>query len=560
MPKSSPVSDRRHLKLPRPLIPMTRATTRKRINDANSVLIIGAGLSGLSAGLRLRAAGKDVTIVEAASGVGGRCRTEHLTSAHGDFFADTGATVLTMPQLAESAIASAGINPRDLVLDNGTRWGHTRLAPAYRGEFASGRHITLFSDPDSMHKELRRFATDKFQCRETAPDVTRLIDGYDTHRAWAESMFTLAYEHFLASDFDSLLDVVATPASASSMLRLLSAGAFGRLGHACAQQLQDPELERMFTFQALYVGTAPSKALAVYSVISHMDTSMGVYYPSFSIGDTAEFLAKAFTTAGGTLRLNSPVARLHTDSVSVTNVELASGEKIATDAVISTVDLPITAGWLGRQDALKKITYSPSAVVIQATIPTEVSEQWASQQHHTISFGEQWDQTFEELTAKNGAGKIMSDPSLLITRPACTVPERVETNNGVRYEPISILAPAPNLQSASIDWDVLQQHYVREILDVLEQRGYHGIADNIAIARVDTPTSYAREHQYGAGTPFAAAHTLLQTGPFRSKNYPAFGYNNLVVAGSSTTPGVGVPTAIISGALAARRITGGGVR
>ncbi|RAV33324.1 hypothetical protein CWC39_09125 [Corynebacterium heidelbergense] len=129
----------------------------------------------------------------------------------------------------------------------------------------------------------------------------------------------------------------------------------------------------------------------------------------------------------------------------------------------------------------------------------------------------------------------------------------------MRYEPISVLAPAPNLTKAPLDWDAITDPYTEEILGLLEQRGFAGLASDISIARVDTPATWLGMG-HGAGTPFALAHTFTQTGPFRPRNYPAYGIDNLVMAGSSTTPGVGVPTTILSGALAARRIGGGGVK
>lgn len=101
------------------------------------------------------------------------------------------------------------------------------------------------------------------------------------------------------------------------------------------------------------------------------------------------------------------------------------------------------------------------------------------------------------------------------------------------------------------------QAYVWELLGVLEQRGFQRIAESLAIGRVDTPADWAQQG-HGAGSPFALAHTVRQTGPFRPANYPVAGLNNVVLAGSSTTPGVGVPTTVLSGGLAARRILGGG--
>jgi phytoene desaturase len=74
------------------------------------------------------------------------------------------------------------------------------------------------------------------------------------------------------------------------------------------------------------------------------------------------------------------------------------------------------------------------------------------------------------------------------------------------------------------------------------------------VLHVVDPAGWARQGM-AAGTPFALAHTFGQTGPFRPAN-TVRGIDNVVLAGSSTVPGVGVPTALLSGRLAADRITG----
>ncbi|MDK8889959.1 phytoene desaturase family protein [Corynebacterium macclintockiae] len=573
---------RRHLSLPSPLVPMTRPTLRKRLpSNGERVVVIGAGLAGLSAALRLRSAGRDVTVIEAASEVGGRCRSEVLTSAHGDFVADTGATVLTMPGLVESAVASVGFDLRadsavqQLGLDR--PWAPRRLAPAYHAQFASGQHIEVFADRDAMVAEIRRFASAKGLDRAA---TDKLVAGYLTHRQWSQDVFSASFENFLAADFDGALDLLSTPAAASDLSHLGSLGAFGSLGKTAARHLPDPDLQRLFTFQALYAGVAPKDARAVYTVISHMDTTMGVFYPGFSMSEVPEVMAAALRAAGGRIITSDAVERVDFSEDLITGVHTRSGEHIACDAVVATPDLPVVGSLLtrsGRASSLvsrsfarrmwRKVAplrWSPSAVVIHGTIPTDVSGVWESQRHHTISFGEAWDDTFREITATRGRGSLMSDPSLLLTRPARTVPERAAGSDdvqpgGTAYEPLSILAPAPNLRSADIDWDNVTAPYVQELLGVLEQRGYTGIAEHFCAAKVETPATWHSDHSFGAGTPFALAHSFTQTGPFRPRNARAFGVDNLVLAGSSTTPGVGVPTVILSGALAARRITGGGV-
>lgn len=539
----------------RMVVPMTRPVTRDWVpGDIKHVVVIGAGLAGLSAACRLRAAGLDVTVVESESEVGGRCRTERLTSEHGEFFADTGATVLTMPGLVDSALYALGTSPEAV------GWAPQRLSPAYHASFSSGRHLDVFSDADTMAHEVSRFATEKYGKNH----ATQIVSGYRTHRSWIQRMFSAAFENFMAADFDSALDTLSTPSAANDMVDLVELGGFGSLGRRVQRNLHDDELARVFSFQALYAGVPPRKARAVYGLISHMDTSMGVYYPQFGMGDMPDALAKAFTQAGGTIHTNTPVKSIKAVYDRAVGVLLENGENIAADAIVATPDLPVVDQLIGtrRSTAGSNPVWSPSAVVVHGTVPVDVAQQWAdtgvAAQHHTISFGKKWDKTFKEITARRGKGKLMSDPSLLITRPAVSAPERRFTGaDGKLYEPISVLAPTPNLAAFPADWASMGQAYVRELLGVLEQRGFQRIAESLAIGRVDTPADWAQQG-HGAGSPFALAHTVGQTGPFRPANYPVAGLNNVVLAGSSTTPGVGVPTTVLSGGLAARRILGGG--
>jgi phytoene desaturase len=145
----------------------------------------------------------------------------------------------------------------------------------------------------------------------------------------------------------------------------------------------------------------------------------------------------------------------------------------------------------------------------------------------------------------------MSDPSLLVTHPSRTDATAAPPGAQTYY----VLAPAPNLATGPLDWGGdLAHRYSDELVRVLERRGYMGFGDAIVHRRTVTPIEWAADG-LTAGTPFSAAHTLRQTGPFRSSNlHPTL--TNVVFAGASTTPGVGVPMVLISGKLAARRVTG----
>jgi phytoene desaturase len=120
-----------------------------------------------------------------------------------------------------------------------------------------------------------------------------------------------------------------------------------------------------------------------------------------------------------------------------------------------------------------------------------------------------------------------------------------------------VLAPAPNTTVGSVDWDATGGDYTARMLEAVRRR-LPGVGADAEILHTVTPADWERQGM-AAGTPFALAHTFGQTGPFRPAN-TVRGIDNVALAGSSTVPGVGVPTAIISGRLAADRITGSSTR
>src|SRR6185312_3761156 len=116
-----------------------------------------------------------------------------------------------------------------------------------------------------------------------------------------------------------------------------------------------------------------------------------------------------------------------------------------------------------------------------------------------------------------------------------------------------VLAPTPHLD-ARLDWSIIGPRYRDELLETLERRGWTGFEAAIEVERITTPADW-RALGLERGAPFAASHSFRQTGPFRLPNLVP-GLDNVVLAGSGTVPGVGVPMVLISGSLAAERITG----
>ncbi len=485
------------------------------------VVVVGAGLSGLAAALHLRGAGLDVTVLEQADHPGGRVGYYEIPVAPGaaeTFRIDNGATVLTMPNLIDEALAAVGASRESTGLTI------RKLAPAYHARFADGSTIDVHTDPDAMVAEVTRACG--------ADEAARYLE----LRAWLQRVFEAEYDAFLDANFDSPLDMLRTP---RALAQLTAAGGFGRLGRKVGRILGDERLQRLFTFQALYAGVPPAQAMAVYGAIPYMDTCLGVYFPDGGMREVARALADAFVAAGGQLEYGTRVTRVDGRTVTTQNGEFTC------DATVVTADLGSLDGLLGTRYR-RRLRASPAAVVAHGTIARDVVANWPAPAHHTIDFGAAWAQTFREITRD----RLMSDPSLLVTRPAVSDATQLLGDR----EPLSVLAPCPNLASAPLDWPRLGPAYLAEVLGVLETRGYKGISQGFAVARVDTPATWQAQGML-AGTPFSAAHLFRQTGPFRRRNLPGTPAN-VVLAGCGTTPGVGIPPVLLSGKHAAQRILG----
>ncbi|ALE74094.1 MULTISPECIES: phytoene desaturase family protein [unclassified Pseudonocardia] len=492
------------------------------------VVVVGAGLAGLSAALHLLGAGRRVTIVEREDVPGGRAGRLDVADGHGTYRLDTGPTVLTMPELFESALAAVGETTAD-------RLDLVRLDPAYRAEFADGSAIAVHTDAAAMEHEIRETC---------GPDSAA---GYRRLRRWLTDLYRAEMDSFIGANMDSPFSLLGP-----DLARLAALGGFGRLGRRIGRFLPDERLRRIFSFQALYAGVAPQDALGAYGVIAYMDTVAGVWFPRGGMRAMGDGLAGAAADAGADIHYGRTVTGLVRSGDRVTAVRHAGADgsgttETACDAVVLTPELPAAYELLGGAPRRPLgLRWSPSAVVVHAGAPAP--RPGTAEHHHTISFGAAWEGTFREIIDD---GRLMSDPSLLVTRPGLTDPSLQPAGREV----LSVLAPCPNTDVApGLDWERVGPAYAEELFGVLADRGLLDPGTGPSWTRLWTPQDWARAGM-AAGTPFSASHTLPQTGPFRPRNLVP-GTANAVLAGCGTTPGVGIPPVLISGRLAAERITG----
>jgi phytoene desaturase len=483
------------------------------------VVIVGAGLAGLATALRLRGAGRDVTVVERGAGPGGRAGV--LTRS--GYVLDTGPSVLTGPEILADTFAAVGERLED-------RLTLLPLETTYRAQFADGSHLDVAADPDVFAAEVARL------CGPAEADaLRRYLDDLT-------ELYRLQLTTFIDRNLDSPFDLLRP-----ELVRLAARGGFRRLSRHVEGAFSDERLRRLFSFQALYAGVSPFRALAAYAVIAQLDIGAGVWHPAGGIGAVPRALAAAAADAGVVVRYGASVRTLDVSADRATAVVLDDGERLPADVVVVTADAPhrLVPGARGP----RRPVYSPSCVALHLGVRAGLP----GHQHHTISFGTAWREVFDELTR---TGRPMTDPSLLISMPSVT--DRSLAPDGGHV--LSVVAPTPNLDRRSggnpdLDWARLGPRYRDELLATLEARGWTGLTGAVEVEELTTPAGWAAQGM-AAGTPFALAHTFGQTGPFRPSTLPRHGPENVVLAGSSVQPGVGVPMVLLSGRLAAERITG----
>ena len=496
---------------PTRLIPGRMRTVK---GPTDHVVIVGAGLAGLSTALRLAGKGRKVTVIERESVPGGR---NGLLVKDGFHF-DTGPQVLTMPDLIADAFDCVGENMHDWL-------DLQKVEPLYRAHYHDGSKLDVHANPQRMAQEIEEVIG------------ANEAKGYLEYVDFVSKLYQYEMKDFIDKNIDSPLDLL-TP----NLAKLVALGGFRKLAPKAQQYLKDFRTERIYTFQAMYAGLSPYQALAIYGVIAFMDSIAGVFFPKGGMHAVPRALAGATAKHGVEFRYNTEITKVEKSGNRATAVITKNGERIAADVVVLNPDLPVAyENLLGKVPwSVKRLKYSPSAVVLSVGS----KKKYSGIAHHNIHFGNDWKGVFDDLIDRK---QFMQDPSLLVTNSTLSYPELAPKGKEIYY----ILFPTPNTDS-NIDWVKETPKYRDEMIRVLEERGYEGFSENIEVEQV-TGTLEWEQQGMKNGAPFACAHTFLQTGPFRPGNMWG---ENVVFAGSGTQPGVGVPMVLISGRLAAERILG----
>lgn len=486
------------------------------------IIVIGAGMGGLAAALRLRKQGFDVTVLEKQSRPGGRSNVIEQAG----FRVDTGPTILVMKDAFEDTYRAIG-------QDINERLDFVQLDPNYRIYYHDGTHLDLYSNMAKLAEEVEK----------VQPGAKERL---------FEFIGAGARKYELGMDFvDRNFDRITDLANPVALARLLQTSAHQNLYKQVSRFFDgNDKLTKAFSFHSMFLGLSPFDALAMYSLITYADLALGMWYPRGGIYSIIEDMLCLAQEMGVRIRTNAPVAEILIDAGRVTGVRLESGEEVRADIVVSNADLPYTYRKLipaeyrapYTEQRLDRMDYACSGYILYLGVDRE----YTHMQHQGLYFSEDYranlDAIFDTKT-------LPEEPSFHLNVPTITDPNLAPPGHSLLY----VLAPMPNL-TADIDWEQAAPVVREKLLDQLEKIVDPEIRQHIVWEQDYRPTDWLHDVNAEYGTAFGSlSQGFFQSSYFRPNN-KARDVKGLYFVGQGTYPGIGMPMVHISSRLVTERI------
>ena len=473
----------------------------------SEIVVIGAGVGGLAAAVRLAAAGHRVTVHERAATVGGKLGRYERDGFH----FDTGPSLLTLPQV----FTGLGLDLAPVALD-----------PVVRHYFPDGSVLDSAADPEVFRQRIQA--------------AFGVAAGDDWARFWARA------ERIWQASWRSVLQREVTPASLAALSwrvgDLAAIAPWRSLRSLGRHYLRDPRLRMLLDRYATYTGADPRQAPAALAAIPYAELAFGGWYLEGGLGVLATALLDRCRALGVEVVTSSPVERICATAGRATGVRLTSGAEVPADVVVANVDaLSVYRDLLPAPERLSGLAArSLAGFVLLLGVRGHTPEL----AHHTVFFPGNYDAEFDAVFGSPGTGsraRPPSDPAVFVTRandPAVHPP-------GTEAWFVLVNAPRHGTSFDAVDWTRpgLADAYGRHILGVLARRGLD-VRDRLLFTETRTPADLAAATAAPGGAIYGTAGGLTRPanrGPL----------DGLFLVGGSTHPGGGLPMVTLSAKIVA---------
>jgi len=484
-----------------------------------SVIVIGAGIGGITAATHLANRGLHVTVVEKNSRPGGRC---DRFSREGHHF-DTGPTLFVMPLLYEAEFRALGSSMRE-------RLDLQRVDPTYHLVFDNGSQLALTSNMKSLQEQLESIQPGSYR------GLLRYLQEGDRH-------YQLALDKLVNRDFRKASDFFSFQ-NLSLLFRLKPLIHHYRNMSA---YFDDPRLKAAFTFQDVYMGLSPFAAPATFSLMPYTELAHAVWYPKGGMYSVVETLMNLAREAGVEFIFNSAVERIDANSTHARGVLLADGPRLDADVVLANADLPYVYQNLLPQDRMAKALSRKRFSCSVISFFWGVDKTYENLGPHTLFLADDYRENFESIIRDLS---LPANPSLYVHAPA-----RLDPSMSPRgQDTLTAIVPVGHMsENGEQNWGELRDEAREHVFRRLRTLGITDFKSHIKFEETYTPLSWRKRYNLVKGSTHGLSHTLTQLAYFRPSNrHPR--YQNLYFVGASTHPGTGMPTAMVSGRLVAERM------
>jgi phytoene desaturase len=485
----------------------------------SSVIIIGAGIGGIATAAHLARQGIKVTVFEKNPRPGGRF---DAFTRQGHHF-DTGPTLLVMPLLYEAEFAELGVSLHDML-------DLQRVDPTYHLVFDDGSQLALTSDLKSMQAQLESIERGSFQ-------------GFLRYLEEGQRHYHLAMERLVGRDFRTASDFF----NLSNLPLLFQLKPLLRHYPHMAAYFRTPHLKAAFTFQDVYMGLSPFEAPATFSMMPYTELAHGVWYPKGGMYQIVEALTAIARQAGVEFVYRKGVKQIEVKDGRARGVILADGCRVEADAIVANADLPYVYQNLlppdGQAERLARKRFSCSTVSFFWGVDKPVKGLGP----HTLFLSDDYRGNFDGIVRDL---TLPDNPSLYIHAPTRLDPSLAPPGE----DTLIAVVPVGHLdEKGEQDWRVMRDQARQAVFSRLATLGVTDLESHLKFETNYTPLSWRKRYNLTKGSTHGLCHNLTQLGYFRPSNQHAR-YHNLYFVGASTHPGTGVPTALVSARLVARRV------
>ncbi len=512
---------------------------------AKKVVVIGAGMGGLSSAALLAKDGYDVTLLEALDQVGGRAGNWEKDG----FRFDTGPSWYLMPEVFDHFYKLMGTSAEEQL-------DLHKLDPGYRVFFEPA------GDEGAEWVDIRADREANLQVFEELEPGSRAA--MERYLDSAKETYEIAKKYFLFTSFADLRPLLVGEVlkRVGTLYNLLTKPIWG----FAAKYVKSHRARQILGYPAVFLGSSPYMAPAMFHLMSYLDLEDGVLYAQGGFNRVMESIKQICIDRGVDVRLNATVQRIETTKsgrkpqVSAVSYTDADGveHRVEADLVVSGADLhhsethflPPELQTYG-EDYWKKKTAGPSAVLLYLGVKGEMPEL----PHHSLFFTEDWETSFGQIFAT--PPEIPNPASLYVCNPTQSdknVAPKGHTN-------LFVLVPMPadvSMGKGGINGAgdaVIEEIADRSIAQIANWSGASDLADRIVLRRTVGPGDFESHLNAWMGSALGPAHTLGQSALFRAGNVSKK-VDGLYYAGSSTIPGIGLPMCLISSEVMLKRLRG----